>query len=609
MFLDNENTNRESNNLFKTYEFLRSSGNVDYMKFDNFDYRDSSKQFNENFVESANFLNHMVVDRDRFSSSISKEFKARSSTKREFDIGPNTDVFFEERDCRSSILSLIDESLSLIQREEFDVALQFLESNALSVVNNYLFIKLTLLKLSLFRKIRAEESGYELQKIVYEIESILKASNADFSRHLQILKCLVERKEVIISQIYIEKKLLYILRLKKIVHFSLTYSDATDLPESAMKERDVFEEDIKSILDLDEELIFYLACFYKSKRLSDGFDHFLESLNPPLIYDKRNCLSNSIIIDDFLQESFENRKDKDSLKQIKFHIDKPDLAFDLKPNCSNVAKPAANFNMSFDDLDAKNHNNETISICTSVEESKECTEHSYKNKTKKNTKLNSLKNFTFKHLKKENIDKKTLRKFRKYLSVRLKQVDSQFISKLILDFANGLMFPPFTLQDISFKSFNSSYLIWLFSNKEIFEFFEEYIELSLNKLVEFLIYTFKVDDKEEICTLENYLKQMALIYSNCTIKGSTIIPQVEIEMIKRNSAVTNVTDEFMRLSVEKFSQLLPPTSHTNQEKKSSVVSNFNSQYVVEHKKSSLRMSTQQREELISKLYEQYTLDD
>lgn len=606
MNMDKEG-NRESNNLFQTYEFLRSSNtNVDYMKFDNFDYRDSSKQFNENFMESANFLNHMIVDRERFSSSISKDFKARSSTRKEFDIGPNIDVFFEERDCRSSILSLIEEAMSLIQREEFEVALEFLESNALSVVNNYLFIKLTILKLNLFRKIRCDEVGYEIQKIFFEMENILKSSNADFTRHLQILKCLIEKKEVIKSQLYVEKKLLYILRLKKIVFFCLTYSDASDLPESALKDRDAFEEDVKSILDLDEELIFYSACFYKSKRLSEGFDNFLESLNPPLVYDKRNSLSNSIIIDDFLQECADNRKDKEILKQIKFHISP-----DSKPATNNkVLKPSPNnFYMSFDDLDAKNLNNETISMGTSVDESKE-TETSVKNKAKKHTKLNSLKNFTFKYLKKENIDKKTLRKFRKYLCVRIKQLDPQMVSKVILDFSNSLMFPPFTFQDISFKSFNSSYLIWLFSNKEIYDLFEEYIELSLNKLVEFLVHTFKVEDKEEITTLEQYLKKMAIIYSNCTVKGSTIIPQVEIEMIKRNSAVINVTDEFMRLSVEKFSQLLPCTNHTNsQEKKSSVVSNFNSQYVVEHKKSSLRMSTQQREELISKLYEQYTVDD
>lgn len=129
----------------------------------------------------------------------------------------------------------------------------------------------------------------------------------------------------------------------------------------------------------------------------------------------------------------------------------------------------------------------------------------------KNSKLSAIKNFNFRLLKRENVDKKVIRKFRKYLLLR--NIPNEQMTSFLKSFVNNLIFPPFCNEEVSFKSFNTAYLIWVFSHEEIIHLFDEYIDLNLEKLVQYLMWAYKIDDEEERELLGKYLKNMSQIFS------------------------------------------------------------------------------------------------
>ncbi len=149
---------------------------------------------------------------------------------------------------------------------------------------------------------------------------------------------------------------------------------------------------------------------------------------------------------------------------------------------------------------------------------------SYKNK--------NISSYKFEYFKREDINKNILRRFKKFVRKfftnhsNIKFISSKF--GILRHFIKLNLLPPmsFTHEDnvIEFKSFNSSYIFWLFSNPGIKEIFSIFIE---NKMDEFLKemenkLMVKAKDKKQIESdlekIKRYLVDFCELYN---IKSNT----------------------------------------------------------------------------------------
>lgn len=170
-----------------------------------------------------------------------------------------------------------------------------------------------------------------------------------------------------------------------------------------------------------------------------------------------------------------------------------------------------------------------------------------------------LKLFSPKFMKKESIDKMILRKFKKHLSCliintpknkRKLKLKNNFIignQKYIKDnfvdeFVTKKLLPPCKYNNIDFKSFNTHYLLWLFSNSAICYLYKEFADAFYLDISNNIINEYNLAEKEPtICDkLVYYIQNLFLFYSKETIeykdfKDDRIINREE----KNNSNSTN----------------------------------------------------------------------
>lgn len=147
---------------------------------------------------------------------------------------------------------------------------------------------------------------------------------------------------------------------------------------------------------------------------------------------------------------------------------------------------------------------------------------SHELKINKNFKLSSLKVFSFKNIKRENIDKKVLRKFRGYLETKFTRNDptvkitaSIFEDEFARLFLLKEAYPPFKTKDNKiFKSFSTSYMIWFFSHEIMIRYYEEFMCYNLENLTDYISRTFTLVDDKESQLLHDYIKQIANLYSD-----------------------------------------------------------------------------------------------
>jgi hypothetical protein len=148
-----------------------------------------------------------------------------------------------------------------------------------------------------------------------------------------------------------------------------------------------------------------------------------------------------------------------------------------------------------------------------------------KNKERLKDSVPFLKEFNPKFLKKENIDKKILRKFRNYVKSickhnpdQITNYDTFFWNK----FAHFNLLPPMKYIDknteVEFKSFNIKYMIWLFSKNGTIELYREFSrEQGMNLLQSFIDAYDLLNNKEEIDIipqLKRYIHELPDIYSS-----------------------------------------------------------------------------------------------
>ena len=161
-----------------------------------------------------------------------------------------------------------------------------------------------------------------------------------------------------------------------------------------------------------------------------------------------------------------------------------------------------------------------------------------------------LKTFNPKFLKKENIDKKIFRRFRKFVKILYKK-NRNFpaFSKNPLfwkKFYIKNLLPPVKIilnqndQLIEHKSFNTQYLIWLFKQEGTTELFDMFTINELENVINNFIEEYDLEKSEEpdiIEKLKQYIKYIPEIYS------SNNDDKIILEENKENYETNNVMDK------------------------------------------------------------------
>jgi len=135
-----------------------------------------------------------------------------------------------------------------------------------------------------------------------------------------------------------------------------------------------------------------------------------------------------------------------------------------------------------------------------------------------------LKEFNLKFTKRENIDKKVLRKFRKFLKEKMKKNSINWygmgLDENNKDFwmhfiADNLM-PPMTFKEmndnVEFKSFNTNYMVWLLAHKGSVDLYNYYIQEQHDDLMKTFITKYNLKNQEELHQLNIYLNNIAMIF-------------------------------------------------------------------------------------------------
>ncbi len=176
-----------------------------------------------------------------------------------------------------------------------------------------------------------------------------------------------------------------------------------------------------------------------------------------------------------------------------------------------------------------NNNIKNIKLNTSI--SNRRSKHEQKNNN--SLRKQKLKEFQFKFTKRENVDKKIMRKFRKFLKEKSKKNNKEIIdilsnSKFWIDFITENLLPPFnySTEKKEFKSFNTTYMSWVFEHKFSFELYNIFIKLSIKSLCKHFQFIYHLNEEnQEFNQLKIYLNNLPLIFTLSNYKQS----------IKRNS--------------------------------------------------------------------------
>ena len=325
------------------------------------------------------------------------------------------------------------------------------------------------------------------------------------------------------------------------------------------KEKDVFVNKIDSLIEYEKEIVkkykdttFNINHSFESnldknldifhKILEENYSNFEEqkSLDNsaffPLESEKNNdylFLGKKSLNDDVNNVIFEN---KNYLINYNFYNDKINNKFKNNnflnnKNKNNYNKIKTRFNVCFNDSFSNN-------ISTKDNKSNGSNE-SYKN-TIIDLRKKKIKQFKFQILKRENVDKKILRKFKKFLKAKLKEKMESDVKNYINinqfwpDYIKMNLMPPFYYdkEKIKFKSFNTKYLCWLFEHKYALELFNIFIKINNYDILKLIENAYNINkNSNDYMLLKTYINTMPSIYGvkdeNRVISYTSNIQQYE----------------------------------------------------------------------------------
>jgi hypothetical protein len=156
-------------------------------------------------------------------------------------------------------------------------------------------------------------------------------------------------------------------------------------------------------------------------------------------------------------------------------------------------------------------------------------------------KIPYFKEYNFKFTKRENIDKKLLRKTKKYLKSLLKKQKINFNNmdldesqkKFWLNFLSSNLLPPMkysdeeTNENVEFKSFNTNYMAWLFSHKGSIELYQIYLNNNFDDVMSIFFKKFNIKENEEKEYLFSYIENFAKIFNSFNLEKNNNLKETE----------------------------------------------------------------------------------
>ena len=163
-----------------------------------------------------------------------------------------------------------------------------------------------------------------------------------------------------------------------------------------------------------------------------------------------------------------------------------------------------------------------------------------------------LKTFNPKFLKKENIDKKIFRRFRKFINILYKEnKNSPIFSKNELfwkKFYFKNLLPPVKIVQnndelIEHKSFNTQYLLWLFNQEGTTELFNLFIKAESENVINEFVVDYDLNKLKEPDIVEKLKEYIYLIPEIYDLKNKKVIHEESKEIIETNLNTGKKTED------------------------------------------------------------------
>ena len=183
--------------------------------------------------------------------------------------------------------------------------------------------------------------------------------------------------------------------------------------------------------------------------------------------------------------------------------------------------------------DSNNHNCSDISnsnICTEVNNNNKIDSKKFLEKNEISSLENKEKSKFNNKIRRVNLCKKIVRKFKKFLKLNIKDINYPFWST----FCRENYLPPFKLEDIEFKSFSRIYLNWLFSHEGGIELYNEFLRNKGEEEINNIYVNYNINDIQEKKELKNFFKKFAIIFSNLKIDNEIENNNINQENIEIN---------------------------------------------------------------------------
>ena len=461
----------------------------------------------------------------------------------------------------------------LLFRCEYLQIISFIETRIPHFLDKYPGYKMVLFKLHYFGMIIQEKPHDDIYNFFNkELFPLLRKYNNGIDEDYYDFKSIIENPKIIQTRSYqqIWEKACNILYsgLSLALDWILWVENAKNKNclevINYYKEKENFVKEINFLINLEKEIVnsyqFNESSKYHNLHLSEfepdnnmtifnnelefndvvdkPFDNFTfpprnsdENPNPILS-------NNKPLKDDVNHVIFEN---KNELINYNFYSD---LNNNLKNNNLNLINSTNDennknkniiINLNNEENNKNNNNTESISLNSNSIGTKRNSKitinsrgsvKSYKSDLRKK----KIKEFKFRQLKRENVDKKILRKFKKFLKNKSKEKENNEIKSFIKsnefwsEYIKLNLMPPFNYdkENITFKSFNTQYLCWFFEHKFSLELFNIFVrdnyEILLNMIKE--AYTLN-ENTDDYSLLKNYINTMPLIYGKESENRST----------------------------------------------------------------------------------------
>lgn len=455
-------------------------------------------------------------------------------------------IFDNEEYCHPNINSdalqkSADFATSLVYKSQFIELLILLDQVLTSILFNFPIIKLSILKLLAF-KLSSISKSYEADMAMSIHNAMLLDHKIFNPKRAKYLKTLLENPGIILASRYYNQVILkeYQLSLANVISYSF-YSLGYSSQLLSNYSNEELKVEVNSLKSIEIDLMYLLAKFKENESNIASFDDFIEN-NYGLHKSKAN-INKAEIISSTIDLYYDN------LKSIPINLEL-DLFGMKNENAQQILEVVSSENK----ISYNNHNkaNATLfsvikkpeyskyslsQLQTSTEtividslqrtkirkikfKSVRMTHHNVATEPVQVRKLdwtdkvqfNNQQLFSFGRIKREELNKRTLRKFRKYLGLLIKHQPKTTVSPKTNLFIGNSLFPPLKYMGRTFKSFSSKYMSWIFSEGEVISLYHDFIDMNIDDLVAYFESTYQIESPHLKGNLREYLINLPLIY-------------------------------------------------------------------------------------------------